>query len=171
MPTPRPRTSRSHATLRGVRDIVIDEEVVLRARPEDVWDFFFSPEGTVLFAGYGPIPGIERIEWLDGSESVVGSRARAHNTDGSTHHELVVRTARPLEYEIAIDGFSSIFRFLVKQVREILRFEPEGGGTRIVRRFVFTPTSPLAVPIALVVRGFFRRAVQRNHEGLVKHFG
>ena len=48
---------------------------------------------------------------------------------------------------------------------------PEGEGTRIVRRFAFTPTGPLAVPVALVVRRFFRQAVRRNHEALERHFG
>lgn len=152
-------------------DIVVDEEVVLAASPDAVWDFFHSPEGYALFVGYGPIPALIRVEWSDGDHERVGSIGRVRFADGSTQRERVLRSERPNRYEIAIDEFSSVFRFLVREAREDVRFVAEGGKTRLVRRFSFTPRGVLAVPLALVIRGLFRRAVQRNHEGLVKHFG
>lgn len=157
--------------LRTMSGIVIDEEVILSASPDAVWELFNAPEGYVLFVGYGPIPGLAKVEWLDGDPSRPGSVARVHNTDGSTHRERVLRSERPSRYEIAIDQFSSPFRFVVREAREDVRFVSENGKTRIVRRFTFFPRNALAVPIALVIRGLFRRAVQRNHEGLVRHFG
>jgi len=152
-------------------EIVVDESVVLAASPEAVWDFFLSDAGYALFVGHGPVPGLARVEWLSGNEQIVGSIARAHNTDGSRHRERVVHSDRPRHYEIAIDDFSSPLRLLVREGRERVRFVAEGGATRIDRRFTFTLRSPLVLPIALVVRRFVRRAVQENHERLRARFG
>lgn len=157
--------------LRSMADIVVDEDVVLAASPDAVWDYFHAPEGYALFVGYGPIPALVRVEWLEGDHERVGSIGRVRFADGSTQRERVLRSERPHHYAIAIDEFSSVFRFVVREAREDVHFVAEGGKTRIVRRFTFTPRNALAVPIALVIRGLFRRAVQRNHEGLVRHFG
>jgi uncharacterized protein YndB with AHSA1/START domain len=151
-------------------DIVVDEEVVLSASPDAVWEHFHAPEGYALFVGYGPIPALVRVDWIEGDHERVGSIGRVQFADGSTQRERVLRSERPHRYEIAIDEFSSVFRFVVREAREDVRFVAEGSKTRLVRRFTFTPRNALAVPVALVIRRLFRRAVQRNHEGLVRHF-
>lgn len=149
-------------------ELIIDEEVVLPVSPEEAWEFFLSPRGYETFTGHGPIPGIDRLEWLRGSSREVGSEAIVHSKDGSTHHEHVVRVERPAHYEIRVDQFSSAFRFLVSGGIEIVKLSPASGGTRIDRRFVFTLKSPLGWPLGLVVRGLFRRAVQRNHANMIE---
>ncbi|MBX3251438.1 MAG: SRPBCC family protein [Myxococcales bacterium] len=148
-------------------ELIIDEDVVLPVGPDDAWDFFLSPRGYETFTGYGPIPGIDRLEWQRGSNLEPGSMALVHSKDGSTHHEHVVRVERPAHYEIRIDNFSSAFRLLVSGGIEIAKFSPVSGGTRLDRRFVFTLKSALGWPPGLVVRGLFRRAVQRNHANMV----
>lgn len=150
-------------------EICIAETLEFPVPPDDAYDFLVSPAAFETFTGWGPIPGIDRLEWQHGGCSQEGSVATVYNTDGSTHRERVVLAARGERYEIAIDEFSSAFRFLVSGARETWVLEPNAAGTLGHREFVFQLRSAAGYPIGLLVAKFFRNAIVRNHQAMLAH--
>ena len=100
---------------------------------------------------------------------MVGSTARVHNTDGSTHRETVTVADAPTRYAIRIDEFSSIFNKLVDHATEEWTLSAQGESTRVERCFTFTLRSAMLKPIGLIIGGFFRKAVKVNHVEMVRH--
>lgn len=149
--------------------IRIHEVVTLPLGAEATYDFLTSPPAYETFTGYGPIPGIERLEWHEGDSRTAGSVATVHSTDGSTHTERVVLAERPTLYAVEISGFSSAFRLLTKGATERWGMVPAPGGTRLERTFEFQLRSPLLWPLGAALGGLFRKALQRNHENFLAH--
>lgn len=148
-------------------EITIAETVELPLGPEPAFDFLLSPKAFELFTGWGPIPGVLRLDWEQGSSAEEGSVGRVHNSDGSTHRERVLEVARPRRYVVAIDEFSSAFRLLTEGATESWELTPTEAGTRIDRRFVFRLRSPLLLPAGWLIGALFRRAVRGNHEAMI----
>ena len=151
--------------------VTVRESVRLAARPETVFDFMASEPGFLSFRGWGPIPGLARVEFEHGDYHVVGSRSRVTNTDGSTHREVVVECDRPLRFAVRIHDLSSPFRMLVHELDERWQVVPEGPASRLDRTFGFTLRSALYWPLSLVLaQGLFRVAVRRHHRLLAAYF-
>ena len=152
--------------------ISIVESFSLPLEPKPAYDFLLSESAFRMFDGYGPIPGIERLEWQHGGDSgTVGSIGTVHSNDGGTHRETVRVADSPREYAIGIDEFSSAFRFLTTGATERWLLSPGGpDSTFIVREFSFKLRSPLLWPAGRVLGMAFRKAVQRNHENFRRHF-
>lgn len=149
--------------------IRIHEVVVLPLGVEATYDFLTSPPAYETFTGYGPIPGIERLEWHEGDSRTAGSRATVHSTDGSTHTERVVLADRPTLYAVEISEFSSAFRFLTKGASERWGMMPAPGGTKLERTFEFELRSALLWPVGAALGAMFRKAVRRNHDNFLTH--
>ncbi|MEM9073152.1 MAG: SRPBCC family protein [Myxococcota bacterium] len=149
-------------------DVTIAETVVLPVDIEDAYDFLLTPKAFQLFTGWGPIPGIRDLDWKIGSSAEEGSEARVHNTDGSSHRERVTVATRPHRYEVAIDEFSSAFRFLTEGATETWDLSPTEKGTRIERAFVFRLRSAALLPLGWAIGAMFRKAVQANHAAMVE---
>ncbi len=148
-------------------EITIAETVELPLGQEEAFDFLLSPKAYELFTGWGPIPGVLRLDWERGSSAEEGSVGRVHNSDGSTHRERVLEVAQPRRYVVAIDEFSSVFRFLTAGATESWDLTPTDVGTRVDRSFVFRLRSRALLPFGRLVGAIFRRAVRRNHEAMV----
>lgn len=152
-------------------NVKIEESFELPLQLDDAYAFLISPPAYQTFIGWGPIPGIERLDWQKGDSSQVGSCATVHNTDGSTHRETVMVASTPTRYAIRIDEFSSIFNKLVTHATEDWTLSASGESTRVDRCFTFTLRSPMLKPVGLIIGGFFRKAVKVNHEQMVRHLG
>lgn len=149
--------------------IRIHETVVLPLDAEATYDFLTSPPAYETFTGYGPIPGIDRLEWHEGDSKTAGSRATVHSKDGSTHTERVVLADRPTLYAVEISEFSSAFRLLTKGATERWGMIPVAGGTKLERTFEFELRSSLLWPVGAALGSLFRKALQRNHENFLIH--
>ena len=149
--------------------VTIEETFELPLPLDDAYAFLISPPAYQTFIGWGPIPGILRLDWEEGDSSVVGACARVHNTDGSTHRETVTVADPPTRYAIRIDEFSSIFDKLVDHATEDWTLSSTGSTTRVERCFSFTLRSAMLKPVGLVIGGFFRKAVKVNHTEMVRH--
>jgi len=152
---------RSYRLLMRVR---IRETAVLPMERGEVFEFLVSQEGFETFAGWGPIPGIAKVENLGGSFTEPGSFIAVTNTDGSAHRECVVSCERPARYAIRIQDFSSPFRLLIRHADEVWTLEEHGEGCLLDRSFEFELRSALLCPLSfLIAQGPFRAAVRRHH--------
>ncbi len=151
--------------------VTVTETVALRAAPETVFDFVASESGFLSFPGYGPIPGLARVDFVSGGYQQVGSESRVTNSDGSTHREQIVECERPRRYAVRIHALSSPFQLLVRELDESWEVSPTDTGSRVRRTFGFTLRSVLFWPISLLLaQGLFRGAVRRHHRILVRRF-
>ena len=151
--------------------VAVQESVWLAAPRDVVFDFVASEAGFLSFPGYGPIPGLARVEFEHGSYQQVGSESRVTNTDGSTHREQVVECDRPRRFAVRIHSLSSPFRLLVRELDESWELSTEGTGSRLHRTFGFTLRSPLVWPLSLpLAQWMFRAAIRHHHQWLAAHF-
>ncbi len=138
-------------------------EASYAASTERLWAFLTDNANLPTFIGFGPIPGIVGARWLTQGEIRLGAVREIRNTDGSTHREEVVTFEPGRAYEDRIDEFSSPLRWLVRQCSDRFEFEKTGSGAKLRRSFRIELRSPLLMPVALVLRGFMRKAIDRHH--------
>ncbi len=150
-------------------EVKIQETFELPLELDDAYAFLISPPAYQTFIGWGPIPGILRLDWHEGNSSIVGSTATVNNTDGSTHRETVTVADAPTRYAIRIDQFSSVFNKLVNFATEEWTLSAAGSSTRVERCFTFTLKSAVLKPVGLIIGRFFRKAVRVNHKEMVLH--
>ncbi len=115
------------------------------------------------FLGYGPIPGMARVENLNGDETREGTIRNIHNVDGTVLEEHLVTHVAPREmaYEI-VSGLRWPFSWLVRGAGGRWTFGDRGHATDVQWRFRFDLTSPLVYPIGYLVGAvLFRKAQER----------
>jgi uncharacterized protein YndB with AHSA1/START domain len=144
----------------------VEETLELNAAPERVWALLTSFDLMTLFTGFGPIPGIARVEWLTEGGYRLDARRRVTNTDGSTHLEDIASFEPGRLLVDRIHGFDSPMRFLARQAHDRFELQASGSGTRLVRRFTVELLSPLVAPVGLLLQPMLRVAVRRHHAGL-----
>lgn len=112
-----------------------------------------------FFQRVGPIPGVIGSNSL-APESSGLARREVMLSDGTSMVEIIKVRERPCRQRYAwAHPPSPPLHLLVRGAEADWQFEATADGlhTRIVLRYTFTLTSPLAVPIALVVRWLFKR--------------
>lgn len=114
------------------------------------------------FRGYGPIPGIKSAEFETRTPTVVGSRIRVTNLDGSTHVEEIVEWQPDRRLQLQMGSFSKPLSRLASGFVETWDFERVGQETRATRSFQMHPKSMLTKPILWFISFFLKRAIARH---------
>ncbi|HVH97994.1 MAG TPA: SRPBCC family protein [Enhygromyxa sp.] len=128
------------------------ESIVVPGPREAVFERAFAlAEMPKLLRGWGPVPGVERAELLDGGEYAVGKVRRIHNTDGSSLDEEILEYDPPSAHAYRLYGnFRGLAKLLVIEGRGDWSFVVLGPSrTEVTWRYEFTLTSPLAFPLAV----------------------
>jgi hypothetical protein len=142
------------------------ETVAIAAPRSALWALLTDLDAMPMFTGFGPIPGIERVRWIQGGGYQQGAVREVHNRDGSTHLEDVAEI-RPEELLVdRIYGFTSPLRFIAREARDRFELVEHGGTTTLTRTFALELTSALALPLAAALRPLLRAAVRRHHAAL-----
>lgn len=120
------------------------------------------------FDGFGPIPGIERAEFESKTDSIVGSRIRVRNRDGSMHVEEIIDwdPARLLRFRM--NEFTPPMSRLATNFEETWEFERKGDRTEVVRSFALHPKSALTRPLLWLISILLKRAIARHLEQLAR---
>ncbi len=111
------------------------------------------------FNGYGILPGIASAEYETRTESMIGSRIRVRNTDGSEHIEEICDWESPRRIVIKLHAFSPPLSHLSTHFLEEWRFQQHDNTTLVIREFRLFPRSLLARPLLWLISLFFRRAI------------
>lgn len=119
------------------------------------------------FTGYGILPGIERAEYEVRTENMVGSRVRAHNTDGSQHVEEITEWVTGQRIVMRLHDFTPPLSRLATHFIETWTFEEGETGTLVTRSFQFFPQAAWTRPLLWGISLLFRRAVGRQLEEMV----
>ena len=115
------------------------------------------------FRGCWPIPGIVSAEYEKRTETIIGSRIRVCNGDGSTHVEEVTAWIPDRLVRIRLDDFSAPLKWLATHFAETWQFERDSkAATQVSRMFELQPVSVLTWPAVWVLSRYLRRAVCRH---------
>ncbi|MEZ6174235.1 MAG: hypothetical protein R3B58_14795, partial [Phycisphaerales bacterium] len=71
------------------KPLTITVHATTQTNPGVLCNNIIDMEQWKSFTGWGPLPGISNASFELRTDEIVGSRIRAHNTDGSTHIETI----------------------------------------------------------------------------------
>ncbi len=137
------------------------EETVAMA-PEAIAERILDLDRWSDFDGYGVLPGIETAEFEIRTSSIVGSRIRVHNTDGSRHVEEIVQWDPPRRVHLDLHEFSPPLSRLATRFNETWTFERLGERTRVVRTVEMHARSSVARPLLRGISYLLRKAIGRH---------
>jgi len=138
--------------------------ITINAPREEVFSFTNDlSKFPQTFSGYGPIPGMDRVENLNGAETREGTIRNIHYVDGTVLEEHLIAHSAPSEmaYEI-VSGLRAPFSWLVRGAGGRWTFTDRGDSAHVEWRFRFDLTTPFVYPIGFIVGAvFFRKAQER----------
>jgi hypothetical protein len=114
------------------------------------------------FKGYGILPGIESAEYESRTASMIGSRIRVRNTDGSRHVEEISKWVAGKEVSITLKEFTRPLSYVATHFVEEWRFESNETATHVIRRFQMFASGRATRPIVWLISLLFRRAIVRH---------
>lgn len=133
----------------------------MRAAPDAVFALTLDAERfPPLFAGFGPIPAIRRIE--PHSPPAPGSLRTLENSDGSQLTECITALEPARRHAYTLTGLQPPLAWLVREGAADWRFEPDADGTRTTWHYRFELAHLWTWPLAwLLMRGCMREAMRR----------
>ena len=130
--------------------------VVKTDRPgSEIFNAIFDISNWNSFVGWGPIPGIKKVEFTQSDDSRVGSLFQVENTDGSTHHETVVEYIPDQKLVMKMDHFSAPLNKLASHFIEKWEFD----GTCLSRSFELHPKNKIGSLLLRPVGMMLKRAI------------
>jgi hypothetical protein len=141
---------------------------VIPRTPEEIAAQILDVAAWQTFRGYGPIPAIERAEFLVQTAEVVGSRIQVRNTDGSTHVEEIVAWDPERSWQMEMQEFSPPLSQLAVKFEEHWELTPTAKGTRVVRTFRLFARSSWTRFALIPIAWLLRRAVARHLQQMVR---
>jgi hypothetical protein len=141
---------------------------VISQTPQEIAALILDVEAWTSFRGYGPIPAIQRAEFLVRTAEAVGSRIQVHNTDGSKHVEEIVAWDPERSWQLVMQEFSPPLSRLAAKIEERWELEPSATGTRVARRFRMFARSGWSRLALIPISWFLRRAIARHLEQMAR---
>lgn len=142
--------------------IVIRERAEFQCTPRSAFDHTNDAASLTSFVGYGPIPGIREARYITPDPVGLGSRRTVTKSDGTNHLEEITEFVPGQRHVTRISGLAGAFGILVKDLHDIWEFDLSPRGTALVTRTFVINTRAAAVPIALALVPFLRRAIRRD---------
>ena len=137
-------------------------EETLSLAPEEIARQILDLTKWPDFHGYGPIPGIKVADFDLQSPSIVGSRIRVTNRDGSSHIEEIVEWEPAHRIRLEMKEFSAPLSRLATGFEETWEFKRTGNETHVIRSFRLHAKSVLARLLLSVISLFLKREISRH---------
>ena len=133
-----------------------------RLAPEDIARQILDLTKWPDFHGYGPLPGIKVAEFEVQTPSIVGTRIRVTDTDGSSHIEEIVEWEPDRRLRLLMHEFTAPLSWMAKNFVETWDFQRTGSETKVTRSFQLHAKSILAWPCLWMISILLRRAIARH---------
>lgn len=122
------------------------------------------------FKGYLFLPGIKKAEFEKKTSSIVGSKIKVENTDGSFHTEEIIEWEVNNKIVLKFYEFSSPVKYFSEKFLEEWSFAKHNGKTRVKRSMIMYPTGILGGMIIKPVSILMKKALKKNLEQLSSAF-
>jgi len=129
---------------------------------QDICAQFLDLDRWPDFKGYSVLPGIEKATFDIRTPSIVGSRIKVRNTDGSSHVEEIVRWDTSNGIAMKFEDFSPPLKRIASHFIETWEFRPAADGTEVTRSMVMVPKSFLGWLILLPISKLMKKAFEKN---------
>jgi len=148
--------------------IKIEVDSFVNLSPMDICSIILNTNEWNKFEGYSILPGIEKAEFEKRTDSIVGSRIKVTNRDGSTHIEEIIEWDENRKVAFKFQEFDSPLKNFASHFIEEWYFTVSGAGTTISRIMIMYPKnlygSILLKPISLLMK----KALKKNLAQLSK---
>lgn len=136
-----------------------EAEITVERPREEVFDAYIRDDALVAFCRkVGPFAAIDEL--TTHGEMKAGARRSVRMSDGLELEEIIADHVHPSVHAYGWRDPAGPLGALVRKADAEWRFEPHGGGTRIVWQYAFTLRSPLLWPVGRLVASGFRRWMQ-----------
>jgi hypothetical protein len=117
---------------------------------------------SLVFKGWGPLPGVRGVEDQTGPWDHAGARRMPDLTDGSTANEAITEYTPGHSFAYELTDFTDILGRLVSGVRGEWTFTPDGHGTLIRWTYEFKPLPRRAAVVRFGLAPLWRRYMQAS---------
>jgi hypothetical protein len=145
-----------------MKPIVFTCHETLLLSPQDIAGQILDLMKWPDFHGYGPIPGIKSAEFEVRTPSVVGTRIRVNNLDGSSHVEEITEWQPDQRVRLDMKEFSPPLSRLASGFEESWEFKRNENSTHVLRSFRLHAKSALTRPLLWLISCLLRRAIARH---------
>src|SRR6516165_10332379 len=145
-----------------MKPITFTCDETLSLAPEDIARQILDLTKWHDFHGYGPIPGIKAAEFDVQTPSVVGTRFRVTNLDGSSHVEEIVEWDPNHRLRLQMKEFSPPLSRLATWFEETWDFKRTGNETHVTRSCRLYAKAVLAWLPLWVISFILKRAIVRQ---------
>jgi hypothetical protein len=146
----------------ALRPVMISCKAVLAGAPGEIAAQILDVAKWPGFQGWGILPGIKSAVFEVRTPSVVGSRIRVTNRDGSTHVEEIIEWNPDRRVRLRMTEFSPPLSRLASEFEETWEFEPAGDDVRVIRSFRMFPRFAITRPLLWAVSCLLKKAVVRH---------
>lgn len=152
-------------TLNEMKPITFRCHATLSLSPDEIAEQVLDVTNWPDFHGCWPIPGIKTASFDIRTASIIGSRIRVMNLDGSTHVEEIVEWQPDQRIQLYMQNFSPPLSRLATGILETWKFQRIGSETKVIRSFEMHAKSAATWPVLWVVSFVLKRAIDRHlHE-------
>lgn len=114
------------------------------------------------FTGYSILPGIKNAHFEVKTPTLVGSRIKVHNTDGSSHVEEIVEWDVANNVALKFQEFEPPLKHLATHFLESWRFEKSPNGTEVTRIMAMYPKGWSGWLMLLPISRLMKKAFEKN---------
>lgn len=136
---------------------------------EEICEKVIDVETWSSFDGYGLLPGIEKAEYVERTDNMIGSRIRVNNSDGTEHLEEILEWESDKKLVMKIHEFPTTLSYIATHFIEEWNFEKLGKNeTLVTRKFQLFPTSFLTRLLLGQIAKLFEKAVAKHLDEMAK---
>lgn len=130
--------------------------------PQEICEQLLDMSRWPEFKGYGILPGIESAHLEPTTPTVIGSKIRVRNTDGSSHVEEIVEWDVARRITLRFQDFSPPLQHLATHFIEIWEFRRLEDKTEASRSMTLYPKGFLGWLLLLPISALMKRALEKN---------
>ena len=139
-----------------------------RKSSQEICEEFLDTDRWPEFTGYSILPGIKSAHFEIKTPDIVGSRIRAHNTDGSSHVEEIIEWDPAEWFVLKFQEFSPPVKYFASHFIETWVFQKSAEGTAVVRTMALYPTGFVGRLILRPISKLMRKAFESHMADLFR---
>lgn len=130
--------------------------------PQEICTEFLDTERWSDFKGYLMLPGIKSASFESKTPSIVGSRIKVQNTDGSSHVEEIIEWNVENKMALKFQEFDSPLKNFASHFIETWELVPTNNGTEITRSIAMYPKGGVGWLMLLPISQLMKKAFEIN---------